>query len=86
MTSFIEKEIQDAVSVIEDSKALGSDGFPSEFYQKFWDAIKGDLMQMFHDLHSGTLPLYTLSFGVITLIPKVQEKQLGSKSISQYSC
>jgi len=55
MTSFIEKEIQDAVSVIEDSKALGSDGFPSEFYQKFWDAIKGDLMQMFHDLHSGTL-------------------------------
>jgi len=30
-------------------------------------------MQMFHDLHSGTLPLFSLNFGLITLILKVQE-------------
>jgi hypothetical protein len=28
---------------------------------------------MFHDLHSGTLLLLSLNFGVISLIPKLQE-------------
>jgi hypothetical protein len=58
---------------MEHNKAPGPDGFLAEFYQKFWDVIKVDLMQMFHDLHLGTLLLFSLNFGVITLIPKVQE-------------
>jgi hypothetical protein len=40
---------------------------------KFWEVVKGDLMQMFHDLHAGVLPLFSLNFGVIILLPKVQE-------------
>jgi hypothetical protein len=28
---------------------------------------------MFHELHTGTLPHFSLNFGVITLIPKVNE-------------
>ena len=39
----------------------------------FGELIKGDLMQMFHDLHSGDLPLFSLNFGVITLLPKTQD-------------
>ena len=78
--SFTEKEIRDAVFAMEHNKAPGPDGFPAEFYKKFWDVIKVDLMQMFHDLHSGTLPLFSLNFGVITLIPKVQE----ANRIQQY--
>src|SRR6266498_2851900 len=35
---------------------------------------------MFHELHSGDLPIFSLNFGVITLIPKVQEANL----IQQY--
>jgi hypothetical protein len=35
---------------------------------------------MFHDLHAGTLPLFSLNFGVITLIPKTQE----ANRIQQY--
>jgi hypothetical protein len=73
MPYFMEKEIRDAVFTMEHNKALGPNGFPVEFYQKFWDVIKVDLMQMFHDLHLGTLLLFSLNFGVITLIPKVQE-------------
>jgi hypothetical protein len=73
MPYFTEKEIRDAIFTMEHNKALGPDGFPVEFYQKFWDVIKVDLMQMFHDLHLGTLLLFSLNFGVITLIPKVQE-------------
>ena len=56
---------------MEHNKAPDPDGFPAEFYQQFWDVIKGDLMQMFHDLHKDDLPLFSLNFGVITLLPKI---------------
>jgi len=65
---------------MDHNKALGPDGFPAEIYQQFWDVIKGDLMQMFHDLHKGDLPLFSLNFGVITLLPKTQE----ASKIQQY--
>ena len=62
------------------NKALGPDGFPAEFYQQFWDVIKGDLMQMFHDLHNGDIHLFSLKFDAITLLPKTQE----ANKIQQY--
>ena len=37
-------------------------------------------MQMFHDLHNGDIPLFSLNFGVITLLPKTQESNI----IQQY--
>ena len=37
-------------------------------------------MQMFHDLHNGDIPLFSLNFGVIMLLPKTQE----SNKIQQY--
>jgi hypothetical protein len=77
---FNEKEIRDVVSVMEHNKAPEPDGFPDDFYQKFWEVIKEDLLKMFHDLHEGILPLFSLNFGVITLIPKTQE----TNCIQQY--
>jgi hypothetical protein len=56
---------------MELNKVLGLDGFPAVFYQKFLDIIKGDLLCMFHDIQVGDLPLFSLNFGVITLIHKV---------------
>jgi hypothetical protein len=70
---FSEAEVKEAIFQMEYNKAPGSDGFSVKFYQKFWDTIKGDLMTMFQELHSGDLPLFSLNFGVISLIPKVQE-------------
>ena len=58
---------------MEHNKAPGPDGFSAEFYQQFWDVIKGDLMCMFHDLHKGDIPLFSLNFGVITLLPKIND-------------
>ena len=55
---------------MEHSKAPGPEGFPTEFYQAFWDLIKDDLMAMFVDFHNGILPLYSLNFGILTLLPK----------------
>jgi hypothetical protein len=79
-TPFTEKEVRDAIFDMEHNKAPGLDGFPAKFYQKFWDVIKGDLLQMFHELHTGTLPLFSPNFGLITLIPKVQQ----ANQIQQY--
>jgi hypothetical protein len=79
-TDFSETEIKETIFSMNHNKAPGPDGFPVEFYQQFWETIKGDLVQMFRDLSKGDLPLFSLNFGVITLILKVQEANI----IQQY--
>jgi hypothetical protein len=58
---------------MEHNKAPGPDGFPIEFYQSFWEVIKGDLMALFREFHNGSLPIYSLNFGTIILIPKSKD-------------
>jgi hypothetical protein len=67
---FSEKELFDAIEQMEKNKSLGPDGLPAEFYQTFWDLIKGDLMGTFRSFYNGELPLFWLNFGTIILIPK----------------
>jgi hypothetical protein len=77
---FSEKEVRDAIFQMKHNKAPGPDRFPAEFYQVFWSLIKDDLMALFRDFHRGYLPLFSLNFGIITLLPK--EKEV--KKIQQY--
>ena len=65
---------------MEHNKAPGPDGFPSEFYQAFWHVIKDDLIALFEDFHNDTLPLHSLNFGTIILLPKCND----AKQIQQY--
>ena len=58
---------------MEHNKAPCPDGFLAEFFQVFWEIIKEDLMALFRDFHEERLPLYSLNFGVITLLPKIVE-------------
>jgi hypothetical protein len=51
------------------NKAPGPGSFPAEFYQTFWDIIKGDLLELFAQLPAGQLihvkcihELYPLSY------------------------
>ena len=76
---FTEKEVRNTVFDME-HKELGSDGFPVEFYQEFWEVIKGDLMQIFHDIHAGVLPLFGLNFDVVILLPRIHD----ANRIQQY--
>jgi hypothetical protein len=55
---------------MEKNKAPGLDGFPTEFYQYFWETIKPDLIALFNEFHDGNLPLHSLNFGTITLLLK----------------
>ena len=77
---FCEKEVLEAIQQMEHNKAPGPDGFPAEFYQKFWGTIKADLMAMFVQLRAGNLPLFKLNFGIITLLPKKED----ASKIEQY--
>jgi hypothetical protein len=61
-------------------EAPGPDGFLAEFYQVFWGVIKDDLLAMFHDFHKDSLDLFSLNFGIITLIPKIE----NATKIQQY--
>jgi hypothetical protein len=70
VVEFSEKEVREAIFQMKHNKALGPDGFPTEFYQVFWSLIKNDLMALFRDFHAGNLPLFNLNFGIITLLPK----------------
>ena len=70
---FTEEEVRKAIFQMEHNKAPGPDGFPAEFYQAFWGTIKDDLMALFEDFHNGTLPLFSLNFGTIILLPKCKE-------------
>ena len=72
-SEFTEAEVKSAVFQMEHNKAPGPDGFPAEFYQVFWEVIKDDLLALFADFHNEDLNLFSLNFGIITLIPKVQE-------------
>jgi hypothetical protein len=38
---YSEEKVRKAIFQMEYNKAPGPDGFPAEFYQTFWDTIKG---------------------------------------------
>jgi hypothetical protein len=42
--------------------------------------IKGDIMALFHEFHEESLDLFSLNFGIITLIPKIE----NATKIQQY--
>jgi hypothetical protein len=70
---FSEEEVKVAIFHMEHTKALGPDDFPAEFYQVFWSIIKDDLMSLFLEYHTRELPLYSLNFGTIILLPKCKD-------------
>ena len=70
---FTEAEVRVAIFQMEHNKAPRHDGFLAEFYQAFWGTIEGDLMALFSEFHKEELPLYSLNFGTIILLPKYKE-------------
>jgi hypothetical protein len=75
ISPFTEDEIRKALFQMEHNKAPGLDGFPAEFYQVLWSTVKDDLVALFQDFHRGDLPLYSLNFGTIILLPKCREAE-----------
>ena len=75
-----EAELYSALKTTKKNKAPGSDGFPCEFYSKFWGDIKEYLLAAAnHSFLSGELSI-TQKQGVITLLPKKDRDPLLLKN------
>jgi hypothetical protein len=71
LAAFSEKGIKEAIFSCYAEGAPRPDSLPFFFYQKFWDLVKSDLVELFDDFHKGTLDLYRLNCALVTLVPKV---------------
>ena len=67
----VEKENKYVVFKMAHNKSRGPDEFITEFYQHYWEIVKGDIMRLFEAMYEGTLDVQRLNYGVITLIPKI---------------
>lgn len=77
---FTEEEIKNALFQMEKNKAAGPDQIPIKFYQCCSGIIKQDIVELFQDLYEGRLDISRLNYGIITLLPKVQD----AERIQQY--
>jgi len=72
---FSEAEVKEALFQMEKNKAAGPDSIPIKFYQSCWDIVKNDIMNIFHEFHSGVLDVSRINYGIITLLPKILEAE-----------
>jgi len=68
-----EQEIKDAVFGSYSDGAPGPDGFSFIFYQKFWDTIKTDFMNIVRGFENDNVNIARLNYVMLTLIPKEAE-------------
>ena len=65
------EECAEALRDMNSGKAPGLDGFPVEFYRKFWDLIGPDLLEVFNfSFSNGRLPFSQRSGGITLLYKK----------------
>ena len=65
-----EEEILNAVKGLNENKSPGIDGIPAEFYCKYWDIIKVELIEIIRNIINGTLLTSSQRNAIITLLPK----------------
>ena len=76
---FTEEEVREAVFGSYSDGTPGPDGFPFFIYQKYWDIVKFDLMNLFDAWFENKLDLFRLNFAMITLIPKEEDAKTMKK-------
>jgi hypothetical protein len=67
------EELKKAIFSMETNTAPRPDHMPVEFYQKSWEILKHDLLDMLIEFWQQELDLGRLNYGIITLIPKLKE-------------
>ena len=65
-----ELEIRETLGGMPKDKSSGPNGFPTEFYQHFWEIIKSDIIAVIRAFQRQGISLAPLNKATITLIPK----------------
>jgi hypothetical protein len=77
---FCINEITKVVFDLKHNSAPGPNGFPAEFFQDFWELIYLDIWNLFKDFYDGNLDIERLNYGMVTLLPKV-DNAIGMKNL-----
>jgi hypothetical protein len=75
------EEVKEAVFGSYADGAPGPYGLSFFFYQKYWDVIAQDLMNLFDAWFEDKLYIFRLNFAMITLIPKESDGRTLKKFI-----
>lgn len=70
---FKEEDVKEAIFSMGPIKALGSDGFPALFYQKYWVVVGELVTSVCLGILNDRQPILEINDTVITLIPKVDK-------------
>jgi hypothetical protein len=68
--AFEEKEVWDVIRDLNGDKAPGLDRFTAAFFQKYWDFLKTDIMDIFAKFHTRGKFEKSLNATFVSLIPK----------------
>jgi hypothetical protein len=68
--AFEEKEVWDVIRDLNGDKASGPDRFTLAFFQKCWDFLKTDIMDVFAEFHARGKFEKSLNATFVSLIPK----------------
>lgn len=69
-------DLDEALSQMQNNKAIGLNGFPYEFYKKLWDTVGPNLHKVYQEaLAFGSLNLL-INMGNIKLIPKQDNPEI----------
>jgi hypothetical protein len=68
--AFEEKEVWEVIRDLNGDKAPGPDGFTAAFFQKCWDFLKTDIMDVFVEFHARGKFEKSLNATFVSLIPK----------------
>jgi hypothetical protein len=77
---FYKTEVAKAITGMKSDSASSPNNFTVIFFKKLWMYVKNGIMNMVKDFNMNKLDLKRLNFGIITLVPKVQE----ANTIKQY--
>ena len=72
MVSFLPQHIDRALAGMKNDTAPGPDGWPVEFFKKFWPFLRDLFQAIINGFALGTVDLSRLNYGAICLIPKVK--------------
>jgi hypothetical protein len=67
---FTEEEIKITIFKLAKGKTCRPDGFPSEFFQNYWEIIKTDIIDLLNDFYDNKVDLWRLNKAHITLLHK----------------
>ncbi|KAL4278182.1 hypothetical protein GQ457_03G030870 [Hibiscus cannabinus] len=67
---FSEKEIWEALSALDSSKAPGPDGFNMGFLKRFWSSLKVEILNFFGSFFKGEMSDLSFNQSFVVLIPK----------------